>query len=199
VLYQAFSRRETHITMLDARAGSPPTAVEFLRRGRRRGDLASIPALLRDWEQWCAELLESHLSYPIMMYYRSQHEHQSWVAALTMVLDLCALVIVGLDGIPPAQAELAFAMARHAAVDLGQVFRRSGSESPDALAHLRAELTAAGIPLREGPAADAELASLRATYEPYVRWLSAYLLMPLPPWLPDHDAHDAWQTSAWDE
>src|SRR5205823_5587411 len=77
VLYQAFSRREVSIALLDARAGSPPTAVELLRRHGRAQRLEALDRLLRDWEVWSAELLETHLSYPILAYYRSQHEHQS--------------------------------------------------------------------------------------------------------------------------
>ena len=95
VLYQAFSRREVTISMLDARAGSPPTAGEFLRR---IGE-APCPAarrfvgrtLLTDWERWAAEVLESHLSYPVLSYYRSQHDNQSWLATLTMILDTSSL------------------------------------------------------------------------------------------------------------
>ena len=122
VLYQAFSRREIIISMLDARAGSPPSAGEFLRRLGGARAVAAASSLLADWERWAAELLESHLSYPVLSYYRSQHDNQSWVAALTMILDTSALLIAGVDGSDGYQARLTFAMARHAAVDLGLVF-----------------------------------------------------------------------------
>ncbi len=200
VLYQAFSRRETAIALLDARAGSPPCAAELLRRYHRRNDLAAVPTLLAEWERWCAELLESHLSYPQLMFYRSQHERQSWVAALTMMLDLSALVLVGVEGLPRAPAELTFAMARHAAVDLCQVFRRGPPPAdrlpPADLARLRALLAEAGIRLRDDAACARELAARRRAYEPYVAWLARYLHMPLPPWLPPDGVPDAWQTTA---
>ena len=96
VLSQAFSRRESAIALLDARAGSPPTAAELLRR--RGGRRPSPGRLLNDWERWSAEVLESHISFPVLAFYRSQHDNQSWVAALTTVLDTCALVITGVDG-----------------------------------------------------------------------------------------------------
>jgi len=200
VLYQAFSRREAAITLLDARAGSPPCAVELLRRYQRRNDLASISTLLAEWERWCAELLESHLSYPQLMFYRSQHERQSWVAALTAILDLSALVLAGVEGLPRASAELTFAMARHAAVDLCQVFRRGPPPvdrlPPADLVCLRALLAEAGIRLPDDAAYARELSALRRTYEPYVALLGQYLHMPLPPWLPPDGALDAWQTTA---
>src|SRR5437016_12433540 len=77
---------------------------------------------LHEWENWSAELLESHLSYPVLTYYRSQHERQSWLAALTTILDVCALLLVGLDEISTPSIRFTFAISRHAAVDLAQVY-----------------------------------------------------------------------------
>ena len=204
VIYQAFSRREINISLLDARAGSPPSAGELLRRHAESDTAEAIVEFLHDWERWSSELLESHLSYPVLAYYRSQHDRESWLAALTMLLDVSALLIVGVDGIPTSPARLAFAMARHAAVDLSQVFdtpphmpSRNRLPPPD-LSRLRKMLTDAGMSLREGPAADQKLTDLRANYEPYVNALAEHLLVALPPWLPEIDASDDWQTSVWE-
>jgi hypothetical protein len=204
VLYQAFSRREVNISMLDARAGTPPTAGELLRRHREAGDLQSLNDLLREWEKCSADLLESHLSYPVLCYFRSQHDNQSWLAALTTILDTCALVMVGVDGMPKWQAQLTFKMTRHAIVDLTQVFDTSpvkdGVErlTAEQLAHLRTVLGQCGLALRNEPGDDATLAELRGMYEPYLEVLSTHLLMPLPGWLPKPHAIDNWQTSAWE-
>src|SRR6202012_960407 len=122
VLYGAFSRREVSISLLDARAGSPPTAVELLRRHAFDGGNAALVLLLEQWERWSSELLESHISYPLLCYFRSQHSNQSWLAALTAILDTCALLISIVQEHPARQAQLTFAMARHAVVDLAQVF-----------------------------------------------------------------------------
>jgi Ion channel len=202
VLYQSFSRREVNISLLDARAGSPPTAAELLRRQCQGTPAEALAELLRDWERWSAELLESHLSYPLLAYYRSQHERVSWLAALTTVLDTCALVIVGIDGAPARQARLTFAIARHAAVDLSQVFGQAPrAPEPDrltpwGLAQLRTALISADLALRDGAEADRKLAALRFKYEPYVNALGTYLLMPLPPWVPAEGARDDWEVSA---
>jgi hypothetical protein len=204
VLYQSFSRREVTISMLDARAGTPPTAVELLRRYSEAGRLDKLSELLKEWERWAADLLESHLSYPVLCYYRSQHDNQSWLASLTCVLDTCALVLVGIDGAHAWQARLTFAMARHAVVDISQIFDTrpvafERERMPDGeLADLRAFLSRAGLPLRAGADADDHLHSLRRLYEPYVNGLSCHLLIPLPPWLPAHTRADNWQTSAFD-
>jgi Ion channel len=202
VLYQAFSRREVNISLLDARAGSPPSAAELLRRHGQ--DMRELGQLLHDWERWSAELLESHLSYPSLTYFRSQHTNQSWLAALTAILDTCALVIAGIDDGPARQAQLTFAMARHAVVDLAQIFNTSPRVlahdrlPPDSLTRVREMLAEAGVTLREGIAVDRKLAELRRMYEPYVHALGDYLYMALPPWFRVTVALDSWQTSAWE-
>ena len=205
VLYQAFSRREVNISLLDARAGTPPSAAELLRRHSEGRNMAELGQLLSDWERWAAELMESHLSYPVLCWFRSQHDNQSWLASLTTVLDACSLVIVGVDGASARQAQLTFAMARHAVVDLSQIFDASPQPPdldrfpPAEMARLRGVLTAAGIPLRDGPVADQKLAELRRMYEPYVNSLSNYLIMPLPSWILASNTTDNWRTSAWEQ
>src|SRR6476620_11512116 len=125
VLYGAFSRREVNIALLDARAGSPSSAAEMLRRHGESGNLNDLDAVLHEWEHWSAELLESHLSYPVLCYFRSQHDNQSWLRAITTVLDSCALVMVGLKDGPAWQARMTFAITRHAVVDIAQVLKRN--------------------------------------------------------------------------
>ena len=204
VLYQAFSRREVNISMLDARAGTPPTAGELLRRHHEAGDMESLNQLLKDWEKWSADLLESHLSYPVLCYFRSQHDNQSWLSALSTILDTCGLVMVGVDGIPKWQAQLTFKMTRHAVVDLTQVFNTSplttdGQRlSSEGLAQLRAVLAETGVLLNTDGGSEQTLAELREMYEPYLAVLSDYLLMPTPGWLPKKRLVDNWQTSAWE-
>ena len=205
ILYQAFSRREASISLLDARAGSPSSAVELLRRHRAEDSFDDLNRLLSEWERWSAELLESHLSYPVLCYFRSQHDNQSWLGALTTVLDTCALVMVGVDGGPIWQARMTFAMARHAVVDLAQVFRTSPSDAADCatrlssaeLARLRGILKQNGIHMSDDAETEQRLLELRLMYEPYVAALSEWLLMPLPPWILPPDAIDNWKTSAW--
>jgi hypothetical protein len=204
VLYQAFSRRELNISLLDARAGSPSTAAELLRRHFNDGKFEELGAFLRDWERWAAELLESHLSYPVLAYYRSQHSNQSWLAALATILDASALVIIGIDGTPARQAQLTFAIARHAVADLAHVFNTVPRPPvPDRLpapelSRIRSNLLSRGIFLQDTAAAEEKLKVLRRMYEPYLNALSKYLLMPLPAWDVATTAADNWQTSAWE-
>jgi len=200
VVYQAFSRREVQLTLLDAWAGSPPSAAEVLRRLSTAGDLRPLDQFLRDWEYWCSELLESHISYPVLGYFRSQHQRQSWLSALSTMLDLSAIIEAGIDDVPRWQAHATFAIARHAAVDLSQVFHVRYDASRDRLPradleHLREQLRAAGLRPQSSPDADARLEELRRSYEPYIAGLSEWLMMPLPPWWRPQPGRDNWQTS----
>ncbi len=203
VLYQAFSRREITISLLDARAGSPPTAAEFLRRLAAGHGTAGAGPFLVEWERWSAELLESQISYPMLGFYRSQHENQSWVGALTAILDTSALLIAGVEGPDSYQARLTFAMARHAAVDLALMFRspplppESDRLSEADLTRLWASLQEAGVTVRAAPAAAKALNELRILYEPFVNALAARFLFTLPPFQPVKPPIDNWQTSAW--
>jgi hypothetical protein len=208
VLYQSFSRREANISLLDARAGSPPTAFELLRRHTGMGEpgIDALTKVLRDWERWSAELMESHLSYPALAYFRSQHDNQSWLGSLVAILDVCAMATIGLEGMCRYQARMTFAIARHALVDLSQVFGASPEGvddpnrlAPEQLAEIRHQLSSLGMNLTSGESADAELARLRGLYEPYAIALARYLRLELPPWIKQDPAKDNWQTTAWRE
>jgi hypothetical protein len=209
VVYSSFSRREIQISMLDARAGSPPSAAELLVRlaGRTEDPGVSqsvLDEVLRDWERWAAELLEAHISYPVLSFFRSQHSNQSWLGALTTMLDVSSLVLTGIEGVQPGQAKLTFAMARHAAVDLTQVVNaRFDTAWPDRLPddefeQLRAALERVGLRLKSDEAARGKLARLRTIYEPYVHSTARNLMLTLPPWKHPQKVRDNWQAGPWD-
>jgi hypothetical protein len=201
VLYGAFSRREVNISLLDARAGSPPSAVELLRRHLQSPNPERLADYLHAWETWAAELMESHLSYPVLCYFRSQHNNQSWLAALTTILDTCSFLIAHTEGSVRWQAQMTFAISRHAIVDLAQVLncpprKLSTDRLPDTELEKLHELAAtAKIPMSPSHD-DRKLAELRQMYEPYVEAMSVRLLMPVSAF----DAKgrpDNWRTSAW--
>jgi len=202
-IYGSFSKREVNITLLDSRAGTPPTAGELLRRHSYPYGADTLRELLKEWELWSAELMESHLSYPVLAYFRSQHDNQSWIASLTAILDTCALIMVGVEGACERQAELTFAIARHAVVDLSQVFGTSPRPLPQdrlpaaELRRIRDVLAQHGLKLNDGEAANTRLIELRNMYEPYIFALAAYLNQTLPPWIPAKKGKDNWQTTAW--
>ncbi|MEO8660091.1 MAG: potassium channel family protein [Bryobacteraceae bacterium] len=203
VLYSVFSRREVSISLLDARAGSPPTAFELLRRLARAGDLRPLDTILQEWERWSAELLESHISFPVLAYYRSQHDNQSWLGAITAILDTCAIVMAGIRGVNPYHAGLTFAIARHAIVDMALIFNTHPTGPTverlpgDCIDLLRKALKDAGYEPFDSPGFDQKLAELRAMYEPFVNALSKRFLFDLPAMKATAATVDNWQTSAW--
>ncbi len=204
VIYSSFSARELEISLLDSRAGSPPSATEMLARLGCCPEPAVLDRIFRDWERWSADLLSSHISYPVLCFFRSQHSNQSWLGALTAMLDVTSLVLAGIDGIPKEQAKLTFAMARHAVVDLAQVVsaqydpHMTDRLPPPDLEKLRKTLAAAGMRLRQDEDADKKLLKLRSLYEPYSEALGRRLLLFVPPWLHDQAKKDNWQSGPWD-
>jgi hypothetical protein len=204
VLYGAFSRREVSIILLDARAGSPPTALELLRRhAGATGELA-LQTLLVEWERWSAELLESHISYPQLCFFRSQHDNQSWLTALVAILDTCAVLIATVEGDAARQAQLTFVMARHAVLDLAHIFSskpkwkskraRPGPDRlpPDKVQNLCEQMAAAGFTLCSGNASMQRLQELRGMYEPEAYRLGRLLMQELPPFQPQPGKTSNW-------
>ena len=202
-IYGAFAERETEIVLLDARAGTPATAGELLLRHTFPGGHEALRDLFKDWERWSAQLLESHLSYPVLAYFRSQHDNQSWISSLTAILDACALTISGMEELCARQAQLTFAIARHAVTDLCQVFSvvphplDQDRLPPDVMHLIRETLGKRGTKLSATPEADQKLAELRNLYEPYVFALAEHFNQSLPPWVPAKQSKDNWQTTAW--
>ena len=209
VLYGAFSQRELQVALLDSRAGSPPTATELLIRHSFDGGPQTLRVLLAEWERWNAEMLETHISYPILCFYRSQHDNQSWLAALTSILDTCSVILATLDSRETRQAQLTFALGRHVLVDLVHVFRleqaeRRLHEAPltrlpsDELQRMCEALRETGF----GPCAQLRggenlqrLEGLRRLYEPSVCALAEYLRLGVPHWVAPVAAHpkqDTW-------
>jgi hypothetical protein len=202
VLYQSFSNRELRILLLDARAGSPPSVAQFvLRRG---SDPDRLEERLADWEEWALDLLHCHLSYPMLAYYRSQHTNQSWLAALTTILDVSALVVLTSEHDLKRQAQFTFAAGRHALVHTASVFRIRPSHahqnrlSGEEFSRLCAVLSADHTPLQLQRISEPELQRLRLMYEPYANALATYFLMSLPPWIPSALTSDNWQIASWE-
>ena len=204
-IYSSFSRREIEISLLDARAGSPPTAAELLARLGNCPEQTVLDQIFKDWERWAAEVLESHLSYPALSFFRSQHNNQSWLGALTTILDATALVISGIDGIRSEQAKITFAMARHAMVDLAQVGnarydpRQLDRLPAQELTRLKETLAKRGIRLNDTPESEKKLRHLRSLYEAYALGIARNLLITLPPWIQSEKKKDNWQSGPWDK
>jgi hypothetical protein len=200
-LFQAYSRREVAVSQLDPRAGSPPSAGTLLYRSARRGGWPDLDAYLAEWENWAAELMETHLSYPQLAFYRSQHVNQNWLAALVTVLDTSAFAIAVAPERTPS-AEVTFAIGRHAVADLAYAFRAhpeagDGYRLDDAtFERLRSNVEEVGLDVVEPEEARAKLDSLRELYEPFAEALSRSLELRLPEWVRDERTEN-WRATAW--
>ena len=205
-LFQAFSQRETAVSRLDPRAGSPPTVGALLERSALRGGWPELDVYLHEWETWTAELMETHLSYPILGYFRSQHVGQNWLAALTTVVDACAYAIAYGPYEAIGAAELTFRIGRHALADLAFVFaprgvgRGPGSGprerlTPHTLAGQRERQENSGLRSQDSQQAAARLGELRASYEPYAIAIAGQLRLDLPDWLPAEEVREYWRLS----
>ena len=196
-VYGSFSRRETAVTQLAARAGSPPAAGAVLCRAAGRARWRELERDFQSWEEWAAELMETHLSYPILGYYRSQHVNQNWLAALTAMVDVAAFVTaVEADGESEA-AQLTFAIGRHALADLALQFRvryRHAERLSDAdfdRLYDAVEQAASRPAGREE--ARRRLTELRRAYEPKAQGLAEWFALELPPWLRAEDKAELMQ------
>jgi hypothetical protein len=198
-LFQAFSRRETAISQLDPRAGSPPSAGALLERAGERG-WGEIDGYLREWETWAAEVMETQLSYPIIGWFRSQHVNQNWLAALTAVVDASAFSIA-YSPEHSVGAEATFAIGRHALADLAYSYRtRVPSGTVDRLSdgdleELLRRLREAGLELADDDNAKGKLDKMRSSYERFAVAISERLALAVPGWLPGEDAVEYWRVA----
>lgn len=189
VLHQSFSARDVQIIQLATQAGSPATSVAVLLWHIEEGDLHRFDVWLRSWERWSSDLIESHCSYPMLAFYRSQHEKHSWLASLAVVLDCCTLVLAGFEESVFHQAESTFFAARRVLIEICGALGLKGAAMRPKLtdAQFAAISTTVGriyAPWQADPATRAAVDTLRATYDPLLVGLSRHLLLPLPEWLP---------------
>jgi Ion channel len=192
-LEQAYGEREVGNQLIHSRAGRPPGAIKFLHRYASSERLEVLRGNLREGERWMAGILQSHLAHPVLSFYRAQHWGQSWLVSLTIVLDSCALLIVGGDGVAAEQARLTYRMGLHLLKDLTDALsltidsRRSGRLTEADLPALTAALEASAIPWTIGPRQAAQLLRLVGRYEVYLMPLAEWLVIALPAWIPAAD------------
>lgn len=197
-LYANFQRRELQVLTLDARAGAPPsgtallvTCAAFDNDTDERGELRQI---FKEWERWAAEVLESHLAYPILMFFRSTHDHESWVSAIGAILDAATLVLTTVEGGPRGQARATRGIGAHLVEDIGRYFHFILRDRPldgpmieraefdDARARLR---TAGYVLVPDADASWSEFARLRSDYAGPLNALATFLDVPPAQWIGD--------------
>lgn len=195
-LYGSFQRREELVTTLDARAGAPPSGVSMLETFARLDLWNDLPRFLAEWEIWCAQVLDSHVAYPVLIFFRSSHDNESWVSALGAVLDAATLIVTSVERgprdepVPTGQAILTVKGGGHLVEDLSHFlgFRADGAVMVERAEFdtARQRLKRAGLTLQpDADAAWAKFAEVRSGYATALNQMAAYLMTPPTTWIGD--------------
>ncbi len=188
-LYGAFQRREVLVVTLDARAGAPPSGVNLLETYARTEMVDELPALFADWEVWSAEVLDSHVAYPILGYFRSTHDNESWLSSLGAVMDAATLVLTTIEGLPRGRAEMLVGIGQHLVEDVANYFGFPDVHAPGVerfeFDQARDRLAAAGYRLREAELAWSLFVELRSLYAVRLNALATYWVSPPAQWIGD--------------
>lgn len=195
-MYGAFSRRESAVTLLEVRAGSPPSAIELIERYSRLNRFDRLHELWESWETWFAELEETHTSLPALVFFRSPRPEHSWVTAAGTVLDSASLIVAAVDIPRDAQADLCIRAGYIALRHIADYFRIPYDANPqptDAISITRAEfdealdrLASHGIALKpDREQAWRDFTGWRINYEAPLLSLGELTMAPYAPWSTD--------------
>jgi hypothetical protein len=188
VLYQAFNRREVGVLLLDARAGSPPSGPELLHRMGSAGVASSLPELFAEWERWVADVLETHMSYPLLVLFRSPHDETSWITSLGSVLDAATLIITSVEDEPDGRVKLLYGTGVHAVEDLFYYLRLSERETViqrDEFEDVLHDMKDDGFSIRPVDDAFARFTEKRAKYASRLNAIAVLLAAPPGLWIGD--------------
>jgi hypothetical protein len=191
-LFGEFERREVLVVTLSNRAGAPPSGVGLLEMYARNDMVNGLAGLFADWEIWSANVLESHLSYPILAFFRSTHDNQSWISALGAVLDAATLVLTTIQGVPRGPARLMVHGGLHLVEDLGQYYRFDGPREPfveqEEFVEACAQLQSAGFELRDTDEAWKDFSQSRGQYASVLNAMARQWITPPAQWIGDRSA-----------
>jgi hypothetical protein len=195
-LYADFLRRETQVTLLEVRAGSPPTAVELLQRAHRIRGLSQLGEVFGEWETWFAELEQSHTAFPSLTFFRSTQPERSWIIAAGTILDAAALYASTVEQPREPRADLCIRAGYIALRRISSFFGAEfdwDPEATDPIAISRPEfeqaceaLFAAGVPLRaDRERAWRDFSGWRVNYDTPLLYLADLVTAPYAPWTAD--------------
>jgi hypothetical protein len=208
-LYGSYQRREVQVVTLQAAAGAPPSAVSLLETYAQLDLIDRLPDFFVEWERWAAEVLDTHVAYPLLGFFRSSHDNLSWISALGTVLDAACLVLTTTTGVARGEAELFRRVGSHLVEDITNLGFRSGVARRDAASftgldrtafdEARARLARAGYKLVPAALAWPAFEASRAAYAGRLEAMAAYWATPTNSWLepegnlssPAHAADDA--------
>ena len=188
-LFTAFQRRETAVVALDALAGAPPTAVQLLETCAKFGMPQRLVATFVTWQAWTADVLETHLAYPLLFFFRSSHDNEAWSNSFGAVMDAATLVLSAVEDGPQGEALLMYKLGDHLITDMARnlgftiehvpgIERQEFDEAVERLHH-------AGYAVRDRDPAWEQFAELRSHYADWLNRVSRNLAVPIAPWIGD--------------
>lgn len=190
LLFAAFQTREAFVVTVGARAGTPPSGVNFLCIAGYSETRDDIARLMIDAQRWAAQLMESHLAYPVLAFFRSSHDYESWVGTLGTLLDAATLLMTTVDGARNGQSRLFFNLGRHATHDLSSYFRLTGAQGDPGIERAEFDracdrLESAGYALHERDEAWKRFSELRSAYAGHLNAMAAFFDIPPLQWVGD--------------
>ena len=192
-LYGAYSKREARLLTLDDPLGSRITPVRVIAVNSGDGQLDLLYRFFAEWEMWTAEVLESHVSYPMLALFRSQHRGQSWITALGLVTDAATLTCACIKGAEQREPYFAYRRGRRAVMEIADRLHVPTTEPEDWLTLANFDiawdtLLGLGLPLKEKSEAWEHLQLQRTTYGNRLQELMDFLVAPRGFW--GHSAED---------
>jgi hypothetical protein len=188
-LFSSFQRRESAVVALDVIAGAPPSGVQILENCARHAMPEQLVATFDEWRTWTVDVLESHLSYPLLMFFRSSHDNEAWPNSFGAVMDAAALVLSAVEGGPTGHAYQMHKVGNHLVADMGRYYRFRGAPFPGVERQEFVEacerLRAAGYVVHDGEEAWMQFTGLRSGYAPWLDRVSKALALPPAPWIGD--------------
>jgi hypothetical protein len=187
-LYGSYQRREMQVVALQAAAGAPPSAVALLETYAQLGLIGRLPELFIEWERWGVEVLDSHVAYPLLGFFRSSHDNLSWISALGTVLDAASLVLTTICEVPRGEAKLFKRVGAHLVEDIFNLGFRAGEPTRLDRSDFDAacdRLEEAGFALEDRDQAWPVFEAARATYAVRLEAMANYWATPAASWLGD--------------
>lgn len=187
--FAAFQKREAFVVTISERTGAPPSGLEFVIRHVKLGIMSDVNPIMRESQQWIAEVMETHLAYPVLTYFRSSHDDESWVGTLGALLDASTLLITTCDLDHRGQAEITLRIGAHLVRDFTGFFALPTGDAAgveyDEFATAYRTLNELGVPLHPLEDAWPAFSAKRATYAVALDAMARWWRIPPARWIGD--------------
>ncbi|MBV8149017.1 MAG: hypothetical protein JO092_07985, partial [Candidatus Eremiobacteraeota bacterium] len=181
---------ESFVVTVGARAGNPPSGVNLLAIASYSDTRDDLPRLMIDAQRWIAQVMESHLAYPVLAFFRSSHDYESWIGTMGTLLDAATLLMTTIEGTRHGQARLTYNIGRHATHDLVHYFRLNSDDETAGIDRAEFDracdrLVNAGYALHDRDEAWKRFSELRSAYAGHLNAMARFFEIPPLQWIGD--------------